>query len=145
MSADTVQWMLVGHIFGFLMWTGTLFGLYQILLAHGEAGAGAGDAFGPLEKRVAMAMDVGATIAIAFGLILIFGPPNGTAIFKAGGFFHIKLALVVVIIGIHGFVRVKIKKFSHGEVSSPPAVLFPVMSLIVLGIVIMMIVRPFAK
>ena len=145
MSLDTLLWMRVGHIFGFVMWIGTMFGLFQILLAHAEAQGAARDGFAALEKRVAMAMDVGATIAIVFGIILIVGPPEGTAIFKAGGFFHIKLTLVVALIGVHGFLRVKTKKFGRGEVNAPPAWMFPLLSLTVLAIIIMIVVRPFAK
>lgn len=145
MSFETLQWMRVGHIFGFVMWIGTLYALFQILMAHAEAEESARGAFGPLEKRVAIAMDIGATLAIVFGVVLIVKLPYGTALFKAGGFFHIKLTLAAALIGVHGFLRVKVKKFGRGEVKAPPAWLFPLMSVAVLSIVIMIIVRPFAK
>lgn len=145
MSLETLQWMHVGHIFGFVMWIGTMLGLFQILMAHAEADEAARAGFGPLEKRVAMAMDVGATLTIVFGLVMLLVPEGGLDIFKAGGFFHIKLALVVALIGAHGFLRVKVKKFGRGEVTAPPAWMFPLLSLTVLAIIIMIVVRPFAK
>ena len=144
MSPEIVQWLYVGHIFGFVMWVGTMFGLFQILQAHAQDKTAA-SAFGPLEKNVAGAMDVGAALTLIFGILLIVGPPNGTAIFKAGGFFHIKLTLVVGLLAAHGILRVRVRKYREGQVKALPQWMFPLLSLGVLAIIIMIIVRPFAK
>ncbi len=145
MSLETLRWMLVGHVFGWLLWLGPLFGLFHILNAHAAADEAGRAAFGKLGKQTAMTADIGAALAIVFGLIMLIVPDGGMLIFKAGGFFHIKLTLVALLIGTHGYLRVKLKKFSRGEVSAPPAWLYALMSVAVLAIVIMIIVRPFAK
>jgi len=145
MSPETLAWMWVGHVVGFTLWLGAMFGLSYILTAHAAADEAGRGAFGKLEKNTAMTADIGATLAIVFGLIMLLVPEGGTQILKAGGFFHIKLTLVALLIGTHGYLRVKVKKFSRGEVHAPPAWLFPVMALAALGIVIMIVVRPFAS
>lgn len=135
----TAQWVLVIHIFGFLMWVGTLMALYQILFAHQKAPESSRSTFLELEKGVAMAMDVGATIAMLGGIYyLVRAVPSP----MKEGFMHVKLTLVAALIGFHGFARVKVRKFRDGEVKPIPEFLFPIISLIVIGIIIMVKVRP---
>ena len=134
--------LLVAHIYGFMMWTGTLFGSIHILQAHAKAEEGHRASFLGLEKSIGIAMDIGATLAIVFGLLLIFVPESGTALFKSGGFMHVKLTLVAVLIGLHVIMRRMIVQFKKGNVEMPAPFLFPAMAILVIGILVMIIMKP---
>jgi len=142
-SIDIGRLLLVGHIYGFMMWLGALFAALRILQAHADADAGARGAFLPLEKGAGMSMDIGATVAIVFGLLLIFVPENGTALFKVGGFMHVKLTLVAVLIGLHVIVRRMMAQAKKGNVSAPAPFLVPALSILIVAILVMIIAKPF--
>lgn len=124
------------------MWIGTLFDGFLILRAHARAG---GDGFAGLEKRIGRAMDVGATLTIGFGLALLLLPEGGTAVLKGAGYFHAKLTGVVLLIGVHGFMRVRLGKFSRGEGEgvAPPSAIFLAMLVLTLGILVLVFKKPF--
>lgn len=69
-----------------------------------------------------MLMDLGATLAMVCGFSMAFGlVPNS---FKTGGWLHIKLTIVVVVLlGIHGFTRAQVKRFRNGAVRGLPRAL----------------------
>jgi putative membrane protein len=145
MSAETIRWLNVGHIFGFVVWTGMLLAVMHALSAHARASDAARPALVELERRLALAMDIGATVAILFGVLKIVGPPAGTAIFKNGGYMHMKLTAVVVLIGLHGFVRARVGKLRRGQPAPIPSWLVPAAHLLVLAIIIFVVVKPTAK
>lgn len=143
MKVKTGQWVMVIHIFGFVMWIGTLMGMYQLLFAHQKAEPAAHSAFIDLEKKLGIAMDVGAFIALLGGLYFALRSTPSPFTGKGNGWFHAKLLLVVGIIVLHVIARIKARKFREGEIKPIPEVLFPVISLTVLAIVILVKVRPF--
>jgi len=143
MSPELLRWLLVGHVYGFMMWTGLLFAQLHILRAHAQANGEAQEAFTTLEKGGAIAMDIGATIALVFGVLLIVLPEGGTALFKGGGFVHAKLTYVAVLVLNHELVRRLIQARMSGKGKAPAAWQFPVCVLSLLGILVMMFVRPF--
>jgi uncharacterized membrane protein len=60
------------------------------------------------------------------------------------GWFHAKLTLVVLgLLGMHGFLRVKVRKFRQGQVAPLPGFLLPLMLLLVFGILVLVRVQPF--
>ena len=139
------DWVLVAHVFGFVMWVGSLIGALHVLGAHSVADGGH-KAFEDLEKSLGIAADVGATLTIASGLYLALGGPLNFFVKNDvdGAFMHVKVTLVALgLLGLHGFVRVKIKKFRNGKVAPIPKALFPVLMLVVLSIIILILVRPF--
>jgi uncharacterized membrane protein len=119
MSADTYAWVLVGHVFGFVVWIGGLLTCISLLHVHPRVEESHRAALTKTEKSVAMLMDMGATLAIACGLLLALkGPVNE---FSHGSWLHLKLTAVVLgILSSHGMVRAKIKKFSNGEIKPLP-------------------------
>jgi putative membrane protein len=126
-----------------MTWIGTLFSLLSILEAHGKAGKDAQEHFASLEKSSGIALDVGATLTMLFGVLLLVLPEGGTAIMKGAGFFHAKLVLVVLIIVYHVLVRRKIRKFREGDMTPIASWLFPACFLTVLSIIVLIMVRPF--
>lgn len=126
MSMDSYLWLKAGHLAGVVGWLGGMVALALILgAARDEAAAQTG-------RRAAMIMDLGATVAIVVGLALLFGiepsplkRPN----------FHIKLTLVVVgLLGLHGFLRVRLKRVRQGRATGLPGFVLPVMALVVVAI-----------
>jgi uncharacterized membrane protein len=54
---------------------------------------------------------------------------------------HPKLALVALLIGVHGYLKGRVKKVKLGEVAPPFRALKPVVSLLVIGILIFVVVK----
>lgn len=124
------------HVVGALMWIGSLFALTFILEAFAaEPDAAAKGRLAKFVRQAAIVPDVGATLAILFGVHWLFK-------FKVYEmpYMHIKLALVAVVIGIHGFLKVKAKRVRKGEpMTAPPAFMKPLLSLLATGIVLFVI------
>ncbi|MBE7452180.1 MAG: CopD family protein [Kofleriaceae bacterium] len=122
MDPDTYNWLRVGHVLGFVLWIGGLLALLQLLRIHGAVEGAARDVLARHERKVAVLMDLGATLTMVCGFVSALG---GTInFFKTGAWLHIKLTLVaVVIVGVHGWARVKVRKFRNGEVTPVSPVL----------------------
>jgi putative membrane protein len=140
MDPETLKWIRVVHIYFVLGWAGSLIGLSFILKQHTKAAEGARNDFIELEKSTAMAMDIMATIAIAAGVVMLMKIPG---IMGSGGWIHAKLTLIVVLIGLHGFQRMRVGKYKRGEVGANPGWIIPAVELVVLGIIVMAAGRPF--
>jgi uncharacterized membrane protein len=129
---------LAFHVFGALMWIGSLFAVMAFL----EAVAGEPDATarGRLVKHLraaAIVPDIGATIAIVFGA-------HWLVRFKLyeAHYMHGKLALVALVLGLHVMLKLKAKKARKGETFTPPPVaLKPLLTLTALGIIIFVITK----
>jgi putative membrane protein len=141
MSSAIIQWILAIHLFGIVLWTGGMLACLRLLSAHGAAGKAAPEGLILTERRTAVLMDIGATIALLTGLHLLFGP---TKPLTQGGWMHAKLTLVVLgMFGLHGFVRAKVSKFRKGDVRPLPGFVMPVFLIVVLGVIVLVRVRPF--
>ena len=139
---DTREWILVVHIWGFVMWMGAMMGCIHMLSAHNKADDNGRKIFGELEKGLGIAMDIGATLAMAAGLYLALGGPHN--LFKGGGWLHAKVALVFLGMGgLHGFLRRKIRVFRKGDVKPIPGILFPALVVMGLTAIILVMKRPF--
>lgn len=124
------------HVVGALMWIGSLFALTAFLEAvAAEPEAAPRSRLLKFLRQAAIVPDIGATIAIAFGLHWLFK-------FKVYQmpYMHIKLTLVAVVIGVHGYLKVKAKKARKGEpFTAPPMFMKPMLSLLATGIVLFVI------
>lgn len=137
----TYQWVKAVHIFGFLLWTGSLAGCLLLLQGHARAGSAAA-ALAGMQRRTAIFMDIGATIALAAGFYLALGFPPINA-FKDGAWLHVKSTLVVVgLVGIHVFTRIKVRKFRNGSINSLPNFVIPLTLILVAAIVVLAVVKP---
>ena len=86
-------------------------------------------------RQAAIVPDVGATIAIAFGLHWLFK----MHLYKMP-YMHIKLTLVAGVIGVHGYLKMKARKARKGEAFTAPPVFFkPMITLLALGIILFVI------
>ena len=124
------------HVFGAFIWIGGLFALAAFLDAFGaETDPAARSRLTKFLRQAAIVPDIGATIAIVFGVHWLFK-------FKLYQmpYMHIKLTLVAVLIGLHGYLKVKAKKARKGEGFTPPPVAIKgLMSLVALGIIIFVV------
>lgn len=141
MSPATYSWLKAFHAFGFLLWTAGLFATLRMLAAHGLAGTAAPVSLAQGERRTAVFMDIGATIAIVAGLALTFMVDPSPL--TQGGWLHAKLTLVLAFLALHVVARLRIKKFRNGEVKPLPGALLPVLLVLAFAIVVLAKVRPF--
>jgi len=139
MSFDTLIWVRIVHIVGFILWVGGLLSVLALLRAHAEITGAGRDALTRVERGMAGIMDLGATLAIATGFYQAFASPNfPTNAFSSGGWLHVKLTLVVLVpFALHGFARRKIRTFRGGNVTPIPGWMIPLVVVAVAGIVVM--------
>jgi len=126
------------HVVGALMWIGSLFAVMSFLEAFaGEPDAAARGRLLKYVRQAAIVPDIGATIALVFGLHWLFR----FKLYEAH-YMHAKLALVAVVLGLHVMLRLKVKKAKNGEpFSPPPLALKPVLTLLATAIVIFVIAK----
>src|SRR5690606_14573922 len=106
-----------------------------------------------MERSLALAMDIAATLAIGTGLYMALtkgGTHPTTNLFAApgAGWFHIKLTVVVLgILSAHGMVRARIARFGRGDLKPIPQWLWSVVLISIVAILILVFRGPimFAK
>jgi putative membrane protein len=135
------QIVLTLHIVFFSVWIGNLFAIaFTLVFRNDQTDAAIRKTLGTLTRKKGRAADVGAALTILSGACLIGIAP---AFFLHRPWLHIKLTLVVVMLGVHGFLRMRAKKAEAGDTAKFPRALMGVMSLIAAAIVAMVIFRPF--
>ena len=124
------------HVVGALVWIGGLFALTAFLEAFvAEPDAAPRSRLLKFVREAAIVPDVGATIAIIFGLHWLFK----FKIYQMP-YMHIKLTLVAIVIGVHGYLKMKAKKARKGETfTAPPLFMKPMLTLLATGIVLFVI------
>jgi protoporphyrinogen IX oxidase len=118
------------HVYGIVLWVAGLVAVTMLLdAAHGETDPAAKKRLGTFARKVARLPDLGATLALIFGLHILFS----LKMYRLH-YMHAKLLFVAILIGLHGFVRVKTKQAAEGKDVAVPW-FRPVMGLVVLAIV----------
>lgn len=136
------HWMMALHVCGVMLWfAGALIALH-VLRAHAAkvAGGATSDDFARNEGPAGRILDIGAGLAIVAGLYLLF---ENLQIMKGAGFMHAKLALVVVLLGLHGFLRAQLKRFRTGKSKELAPWAHPVVLGVFFAIIVLIIARPF--
>jgi len=108
--------LLVVHIFGILLWVGGLLVTSMALTRHSqETSADARQALARLERIYLRGLaDVGALLVILAGISLIMTKPS---YFLHAPWLHIKFVFVLLLIGLHGYVAVRAKRFATGKIN----------------------------
>ena len=106
---DGSVYALTLHVIGFTFWVGGLFAVALFLSAAGDD-AGTQARVGAVARRVAIAADVGAALAIAGGLTVLMM----RSYLLHQPWMHMKLTFVVGLLAVHGIVRVRAKKLAGG-------------------------------
>ena len=147
-------WLKAFHIIGVVSWFAALLYLPRLFVYHAQIQGSqmqqgspidddAGNArFKVMERKLFMIMTIGAVVAIGFGVAMLAQAPD----YLLMRWLHVKLALVLVLVGYHGACFALLQQFaadrnSHSErwyrvFNELPAVLL-------IAIVILVVVKPF--
>lgn len=139
MSLDAYLWIKLVHFVGFIIWVGSMIGLVQMLREPAGASDDARRVLVSLTRRAGRAMDIGAALAIAAGVILLVKSPAHPA---QQPYFHVKLALAAGLVGVHGLVRVRAGKLAKGDLRPLGPAPLALAVLLSLGILAMVLVGP---
>lgn len=107
--------LLVVHIFGILFWVSGLLVTSMALTRHTqETSPDARQALSRLERIYLRGLaDIGALLVILAGIGLISTKPS---YYLHAPWLHIKFVFVLLLIGLHGYVAVRTKRFGTGQI-----------------------------
>jgi protoporphyrinogen IX oxidase len=107
--------LLVFHIFGLVFWVSGLLVTSMALTRHTqEASAEARQALARLERIYLRGLaDPGALLTILAGVGLIM---TNSTYFLHAPWLHLKLTFVLLLIGLHGFIAMRTKRFGAGRI-----------------------------
>jgi len=138
------EWIKAFHVVAVISWMAGMLYLPRLMVYHAEAQIGSiqSETFKIMERRLLKGIINPAMIlAWVLGLYLawyVFG-------FK-GGWLHAKLLLVLILSGIHGVLVKHVRAFAEDKNQKSPRyfrILNEVPAVLMLGIVILVIVKPF--
>jgi protoporphyrinogen IX oxidase len=138
------EWLKALHVIAVIAWMAGLLYLPRLFVYHCDAPKGSpqSETFKVMERRLLKAIMNPAMVAVwALGLYLAF----------AGGWFgagwlHVKLALVLGLSGAHGFLAAAVRRFADDRNERPARfwrILNEVPTVLMIGIVVLAIVKPF--
>ena len=134
------------HVIAIIAWMAGLLYLPRLFVYHAESAKGSqqSETFKIMERRLLLLITTPAMIASwILGLILAF---SGVINWSVDGWFHAKLALVVLLSAFHGILAKWTKDFAMDRNRHDARfyrVVNEVPTLLMVGIVILVIVRPF--
>jgi putative membrane protein len=138
-------WLKALHIVSMVCWFAGLFYLPRLFVYHSMSeDAASRERFCIMERKLYRGIMGPAMIAtLAFGIWLISLNPSG---YFSQAWMHVKLTLVVLLIGYHHVCGAQVKRFARGEKGRSHVYYrwfneIPV--LILLAIVILVVVKPF--
>jgi protoporphyrinogen IX oxidase len=137
-------WVKALHIISVIAWMAGMLYLPRLFVYHAEVPAGSpqSETFKVMERRLLKAIMTPAMIATwLFGLWLAL--EGG---WFRSGWLHGKLALVIALSGLHGYLAATVRRFA-GDVNTRNSrfyrVLNEIPTMIMVGIVILVVVKPF--
>ena len=137
-------WLKAVHVLAIISWMVGLLYLPRLFVYHVEAGSGSAQAatFQVMERRLMKGIMLPAIVVVwVTGIWLMI---QGSWV-KAG-WLHWKILLVLALSGLHGYLSVERKKLAAGtsrRSSRDWRILNEVPTLLLIGIVILVIVKPF--
>ena len=144
MLADIYPWLKAGHIIFVIFWMAGLFLLPRLFVYHQEDGLTGAihETWVSREYKTLKIILLPALIVVwLLGLALL-----GTGMVAMGGWFHLKLLLVLGLSGFHGYLSVYAKKLARGETpltGKKLRLLNEVPGVTMAVIVVLAIVKPF--
>lgn len=138
-------WLKAFHVFFMVAWFAGLFYLPRLFVYHAEASEqGVKDTFKVMERRLWWFITPFAVLTLVFGLWLI--GVYGMAWFKASGWLHAKLALVLALYVYHGYLYVLMKRFAADNNQHSPRfyrILNETPVLVLLAVILLAVLKPF--
>jgi protoporphyrinogen IX oxidase len=141
-------WLKAFHIIGVVSWFAGLLYLPRLFVYHAQIQQGViqdptGNArFKVMSRKLFMIMTIGAVVALCFGVAVLSVVPD----FLLARWLHVKLALVLLLIGYHGACFALLQQFAADRNSHSERwyrVFNEVPALLLIGIVILVVVKPF--
>ncbi len=137
-------WALVFHVVGFVFWIAGLLIVTQVLATHTqERIPEARQVLARLEMKLLKGMaHPGAALTIIAGIVVVAIQPD----YLHQPWLHAKLFLVAILTGLHLIIYVRAKAFQAGRIELQRReckALHGVISLLFLGIVILVMIKPF--
>jgi putative membrane protein len=135
------------HLIAAFAWMTGMFYLPRLYAYHAEAGAGTPQAetFKRMERGLLkIIMNPAMILTIVLGLWLAFGADGVD--WKSAGWLHVKIVLVILLVGLHGFLARWRKDFDAGRIPHSAQffrIINEVPTLLLIGIVILAVVKPF--
>jgi putative membrane protein len=140
-----ILWVKALHVIFMVTWFAAIFYLPRLFVYHAmSTEPPTTERLKVMERKLAVMMDIGATLTMIFGFWLLFS--YGWHQYKHMGWLHVKLTMVALLVAYHVWCRLIVKDFrldrnrrSHRwyRVFNEVPVLF------LFVIVVMVIVRPF--
>jgi protoporphyrinogen IX oxidase len=139
-----IAWALLFHVFGIVFWMGGLLIVTQVLAAHTkEQSPEARKALERLELKLLNGMaHPGAVVTLIAGIAVVMIEPA----YMYQTWLHAKLTLVAILIGLDFLIYWRTRGFHAGEVDlkrKECMMLHGAVSLVFLGILIMVMIKPF--
>jgi putative membrane protein len=134
------------HVIAIIAWMAGLLYLPRLFVYHADSSKGSqqSETFKVMERRLLRVITTPAMIASwVFGLILAF---SGLINWSADGWFHLKLALVILLSAFHGFLAKWTKDFADDRNTHPARfyrIVNEIPTVLMIAIVILVIVQPF--
>jgi putative membrane protein len=146
-------WLKAFHIVGVVSWFAALLYLPRLFVYHAQIqiteppGAGIDDTrgnarFKVMERKLFMIMTIGAVVAIGFGVSMLALAPD----YLLMRWLHLKLVLVLVLVGYHGACFALLQQFAADRNSHSERwfrLFNEIPALLLVAIVILVVVKPF--
>jgi protoporphyrinogen IX oxidase len=141
-------WLKALHIIGVVSWFAGLLYLPRLFVYHAQIQNGVIDdqkgnaRFKIMARKLYMIMTIGAVLAIGFGVAMLALAPD----YLLMRWLHVKLALVLLLVGYHGACFALLQQFAADRNSHPERwyrLFNEVPALLLVGIVILVVVKPF--
>ncbi|MEN5084490.1 protoporphyrinogen oxidase HemJ [Bosea sp. TWI1241] len=138
------EWIKAAHVIAVIAWMAGMLYLPRLMVYHAEAQTGSiqSETFKVMERRLLKGIINPAMIVTwVLGLYLAWS----VFAFK-GGWLHGKLLLVFLLSGIHGYLVGRVRDFANDRNTKSPRfyrILNEVPAVLMVGIVILVIVKPF--
>ncbi|HEX6638306.1 MAG TPA: protoporphyrinogen oxidase HemJ [Steroidobacteraceae bacterium] len=141
-------WLKAFHIIGVVSWFAGLLYLPRLFVYHAQIQDGTIDdergnaRFKIMERKLFMIMTIGALIAAGFGVAMLAVFPD----YLLMRWLHVKLALVLLLVGYHGACFALLQQFAANRNSRPERwyrFFNEAPALLLIGIVILVVLKPF--
>lgn len=135
-------WLKSFHLIFVVTWFAGLFYLPRLFLYHASASDPIGrERFRLMERRLFVIMTIGAALAVAFGVAMLWREPAYLSL----GWLRLKLVLVTLLVGYHVWCRRLMQQLASGTSSRSPSWyrwFNEVPGVLLIAIVILAVVRP---
>jgi putative membrane protein len=137
-----VLWIKALHVLAVISWMAGMLYLPRLFVYHVSATGETSETFKTMERRLLKAIMTPAMIVTWLtGLYLAYAEG-----FFRDGWLHAKLTLVIIMSGVHGLLSARVRAFAEDRNKSSGTfyrVLNEVPTVLLIGIVILVIVKPF--